>query len=855
MNKSINQFCLILWIAIPVIGIGQNTTVVSTSKDSTVVIAGEQYKRGGLHTFFWGRHYRKEWSTPVTVKNFKLDTTAFGGLKPTETGGGRQTKNLRLQAPNGRQYAIRSIDKDYGKALPEEAQGTFIESIVKDQMSVAHPYAGSTITPLAEAAKVYTTDPQIVFVGDDAALGEFKEEFANNLYSFEDRPTGKNAKFYKAEDVLDTEVFLEKMLESNKNRVDQKAYARARLFDMLIGDWDRHEEQWKWAAFKENGITVYRPLPKDRDQVYAKFDGLLLKPLAGMAKLPYLQGFYDDIKDVEGFNLEARSLDIQFTNELTVDDWKAIATGMQSSVTDAVIESAIKLLPPEVYSISGEEIINKLKSRRDHLPDFAERYYSSLAKAVDIPATKDNELILVTGLDAAKIKVTLLDLNKDGSFSSSPFYTRTFLPSETKEIRIYGIDGNDKFTATETAGRDITIRLIGGPAKDSYEIPNSFSGKVRVYDNNDNAFTADGAKLYLSSDTSVHKFDRKIFKPDDVGIKPKIGYNNDDKLFIGLGYRIRRQGWRVTPYRSSNEIWIKYSILQKASSIGYDGIFNKAIGDWNIGLSAVYDAVRDAHFLGIGNNTVKVLEDRNFYRYRNKEVNASLSLFKTFNKYHTVTFFGFYQMVRLLEDNDRFIALYTTVAHPTSAVASDNFAGGKIEYDFTHVNNKLYPNKGIRFNTAAEFTQNLQNTNSIKRLTGLFGFYVPVGPLTLAVKTGAATLWGEPEFYQLNKLGGGPTLRGYSRFRFYGKTSFFNQNELQWNFNVKTYLFSGKIGLIALFDNGRVWIPGETSTLWHTAIGGGLMLAPFNKVAVTILYGVSKEDSRISVRFGHFLRR
>ncbi len=59
--------------------------------------------------------------------------------------------------------------------------------------------------------------------------------------------------------------------------LDEASYIRARLFDMLIGDWDRHEDQWRWASFKENGKTIYRPIPRDRDQAFSIMaDGALL---------------------------------------------------------------------------------------------------------------------------------------------------------------------------------------------------------------------------------------------------------------------------------------------------------------------------------------------------------------------------------------------------------------------------------------------------------------------------------------------------------------------------------------------------------------------------------------------------
>jgi hypothetical protein len=37
---------------------------------------------------------------------------------------------------------------------------------------------------------------------------------------------------------------------------------------MLIGDWDRHDDQWRWAAFDEGKQTVFKAIPRDRDQAF-----------------------------------------------------------------------------------------------------------------------------------------------------------------------------------------------------------------------------------------------------------------------------------------------------------------------------------------------------------------------------------------------------------------------------------------------------------------------------------------------------------------------------------------------------------------------------------------------------------
>src|SRR5687767_3962226 len=161
----------------------QDTLLYLVKPVDTIVIAGKQYERRPSYQKLWGAHYRKEWATPVRVKIVKLDTLA-GGLIPYERGGGRQTKTLRLRDAEGREYVLRSIDKSFGKALPEIYQGTFLETFIDDQVSTGHPYSALIIPPMAEAVKIYHTNPQIFFIPEHPALDTFNKDFANQLYLF-----------------------------------------------------------------------------------------------------------------------------------------------------------------------------------------------------------------------------------------------------------------------------------------------------------------------------------------------------------------------------------------------------------------------------------------------------------------------------------------------------------------------------------------------------------------------------------------------------------------------------------------------------------------------------------------------
>ncbi len=833
----------------------QETTIVETETDRwhKVVIAGKKYNKSSFHNWIWGSHYRKEWATPVKINIINLDSV-YGGLTPVEKGGGRQTKTLRLEDKNGKQYVLRSIDKTYKKALPEIFSKTFVETVANDQVSIAHPYASFTVPAMADAAKISHTNPLLVFVGDDKKLGEYKDEFANQLYLLEERPDGdqRNAtNFGNSEDVKGTEKMLEKIGKENDHRVDQESWVRARLFDMFLSDWGRHEDQWRWATFKKNDYTIYKPIPRDRDQSYTKFDGLLVGLLAPSAALGYLPSFDYTIKDVSKYNYQARHLDRRLANEPSRTTWITIAKDIQQSLTNSIIENAVKQLPAEVFPISGPEIIAKLKSRRDHLVEYANEYYSILAREVDIVGSKQNETFEINKSTTGDVIVNMYSTDNKGNNSGGLLYTRIFLQGETKEIRIYGLDGNDNYNIIN-AGSAIKVRIIGGPDKDKYTYSGATANNsIAIYDNVKNEFnTSDNIKLHLSNDSAIHLYNYNAYKFDEIGIKPGISYSFEDRIHISLGYRIQKQKWRKYPFGSQHDFNVNYSISQKAFSLQYKALFNQLIGKWNVGLLANYDFVRDMYYLGIGNNTVKSVDDKQFYKIRSREFNSGLSLIRPLDSSNSISISGFYKIIDHLKDGGKFLLVNQAPIDP-SVFDKHNLAGAGIEYLYQKINDKVLPTKGLRFSSAVTYATDLTDNNSYMRFTGNFGFYLPVLPsVTLGVKSGAATVTGNPRFYELNKIGGGNSLRGYLRYRFYGKTSFYNQNELQWNINVKSWLMNGKIGLLALLDNGRVWQPGETSDKWHTGYGMGIMIAPFNKLSVTASYGMSKENNLLHLRVG-----
>ncbi len=144
----------------------------------------------------------------------------------------------------------------------------------------------------------------------------------------------------------------------------------ARLLNMLIGDWDRLADQWKWGTSDTGKGTLYFPIPKDRDQAFFNSNGILLK-LVSKKYMPFLQGFKTKIRDINGFTTSARDFDRFFMNNLNEETWKRITAEFQLKMTNEVIDHAVnKISVHRSLYLMQRWCPDKLKDRRDNLSKY-----------------------------------------------------------------------------------------------------------------------------------------------------------------------------------------------------------------------------------------------------------------------------------------------------------------------------------------------------------------------------------------------------------------------------------------------------------------------------------------------------
>ena len=837
---------LFIFLLLPALMMAQGNPPDSNFK---TMAAGPEYKKSAFYQWLWGKNNRKEWITPVKFPILDLNT-AHGGLVPDEEGGGHQTVSLHLKSKDEkRKFVIRSVDKSLAKLVPVEFKKTFIDHIANDEISMSNPYGALAVPYMEEKAGIYHATPKYFYVPQQAALDSDNKKYGNRLYLLEEKPEKGNNSFGGFDKYINSEKMEERIQESSEYMVDQKAFVRDRLFDMLIGDWDRHDKQWKWGETDSGKYTVYEPIPSDRDQAFSTFDGKLQKLVISAAGMKYLKTFDHTIKEVQTFDYERRILDRWLSNKLTVTDWVVAANSLKQVLTDEVITTSIQQVPPEIFAIRGTEIIAKLKSRRDHLDQTSAAYYKFLAEEVEVVGTRENDYFEITRVADNNTQVDIYKINKEGEKKTHPYYSRLFKGNETQELRLFGLSGNDVFKITGSASGGTRIRIIGGDMKDSIIDQSNGGKKVDIYDEGDNVIQKGShTRVHQIQDSAGHDYDFDTFRPDKHGLAPVFFYNDADRFYVGIAYSLLHHKWHKLPFASQQKLAVHYSLSQKAFSVWYNGLFPKLLGKLDMDLEGGYDAVRWINFFGLGNETEATNKGRDFYQLRYKTGEGSLGIGKLLGR-NRMRLSGFVQSETIISDSGRFVSKTITPVDP-AIYTTKNYAGAELLYTYYDANDPVIPTKGFAFTGVARYSQNLGlQKNAYEKFSGTLDLYVPLSKkFSLAFRNGGGTVAGNPEFYQYMYIGGANDLRGYRRERFWGQSAFYNSNELRYITNFRSHLFNGKVGLVAFGDDGRVWMPGEQSGIWHYSYGGGILVAPFSKIMTDITFGMADDMSFVQLR-------
>ena len=833
--------------------------------DSYKTKASKIYSKGKIGM---GKTYRAEWGTEVDAPVFLLKNFE-GGLTPVQQGGGFQTKSLRLENDEGRQWVLRSIDKDVKKLVPPALRSTFIKDLFQDGISAAHPYGAFVIPKLADAAQIYHANPKFVWLPKQKALGDYNEDMAERLYLLEERPGGNmvgHQSYGGASESVNTPELIEKLLKNHKHKVDQKYVLRARLLDLLIGDWDRHDDQWRWGIYEDDnlpGKTVYRAIPRDRDQVFFKNDGLIGYIASRPYITPSIRKFDYEIDFIDGLAFNARHFDRHFLSEMNEEDFVSTAKFLQENISDQMLDEALSSWPKQIYDIEGDIIKSKLKKRRSDLVVYAKDFYKYLTKEVTVIGTNGQNVFDVTAEKNDYLSVKAYHVDED---EKHLIWSRKINGKDCDELRLFGLKKKDVFNFYGDEQSTIKVLLVGGSGSD---IVNNESSHINViaHDRPDGMdLNGNSVKSKLKDQDGINRFDRKDWKLNSSIHFPMITFYTDEG--IGLSYNVlwRRNGFRKNPYKSNHSLSVGYYFANSAIIGNYTGHWPMAFGPkWDFKLNALATGPAFTQFFyGLGNEYVNFEEllpsvneagTRAFHIVRGKHFDINPQFEKDLGNNRSLSInpsVEYYDLDDELNDVDEARFIFLDEANRTGTdFESKIYAGLGLNYVSSRVNSHTLPTRGYVFDLGADYKQSLSDSDfSNLTVASNIAAYIPFSPthkVVLATNIGGALTLGEYEFFHANYLSNQSRLRGYRTNRFAGDAMVYHATDLRIKLLQGQRGLRTGLGIYGSFDYGRSFLEGEGIDDWHTSLGGGLYLTPLNMIGFKIGYHAGADDTQLTV--------
>jgi hypothetical protein len=836
---------------------GPPDSACGQAPDSIRVAAGPDYRADGVKRWLLGSDYRDLWTTPVAVPYLDLATTA-GGLTPISAGGGMQTKSLWFRGADGYQYAFRSVAKGV-KNIPPILQGTVVERLAQDQNSSQYPAGPLLVAPLAHAAGLMEAQPRLVALPDDPALGPFRERFRETVGYLERRLTvepglpGPDG----ALEIIDTDDLLDRIDAGPADRVDVRTYLRARLFDVWIGDRDRHQGQWTWARFTNDPSRVWVPIPEDRDQAFVRFDGVVLW-LARQITGQYvdfdsgeLLKFGARYSHVIGTTWSARVLDRRLLVELPWEAWESVVQDLQACLTDSVIAAAVRAQPAEYYALRGAWLAQMLQARRAELPAFARRFYRLLAEEVELTATDVSELITVTRRPGGESALEIAPREHP----DTPYVRRNLDAAESRELRLITRGGADS-VVVRGQGPGIRIRVLGGGA--AVVIDSSDAGRVSLL--------APGGADRAGGVRAV-SVDRRPYRPPFASLDGRppprdwggdwdpaivVQAGPDIGLLAGGGPRYTRYGFWKYPYayRVQARLAVATGPPTVAGDLRVSAYRLNSRVRWDVDVRGTgLDVLR---FHGLGNETELLVSDPEYYRVRQRVFEVAPAIALPLASRAMLRLGATASYTRTRADSNRIIG-------DTKPYGSGNFGEVGLTADVqvdalrggaAAASGAALVVEGRLFPAVWDVDSGFADLHATA--TAHIGTEAaPLHPV-LALRAGGKVVFGTYPFQEAAYIGDPRTVRLGRQNRYGGDAAVWGGAELRLQLVRFGLILPAALGAYGLADVGRVFVAGESSTTWHPAWGGGLTLTFLTRANTACLEVVrSEERTVVYARLGY----
>jgi hypothetical protein len=582
-------------------------------------------------------------------------------------------------------------------------------------------------------------------------------------------------------------------------------------------------------------------------------------------------------------------------------DFDSTARFLQRVVTDAVIDSAVRLMPRE-WQLMEPTLASRVKSRRNYLVKSAEGYYRGLFTIVDLHGSDAADRATIRRRPDGALDVKL-------ESKGIAFLDRRFSPDDTREVRLYLHAGADTATVLGNAPGSIPLWIVGGEGPNSLVDSSVVGGRsrpTRMYDhgapvtsparmieatgdvslppkadaaNQNGASEEKAARGRGKKDTRPGTYDadtawnrRPIvkmegwevppFRDRGVSVKPTLTVSTGRGLGVmpSVEFTRRKYGFRQFPYASRTELEVGYSTALKGWEVELETDNRFESSRMFITTETGISQLLTGRFGGFGNDAPQPI-DRTFVDVKQKQ-------------YHFEPSIGWALTPRTDFTMGPVVKFTTTDSTPNRFISEaqpygfSRFGQAGFALRFLHESDRRVVKHG---GTAEELLN--EEPPSVLTLDAKAAVYpavwdtrttfgtvsavatsritlpVPLSPL-LATRVGGQQNFGAAPYFESAFLGGRKSVRTLHRQAYAGDATLYGTAELRVPIASFPLVLPINVGVFGFADAGRVYVNGKSPGGWHTGTGYGFWLGVLKPSTNLNFTFTNQRDRRMLVGTG-----
>ena len=798
MRRSIVAFLLCQATALP---------VAAQYPDSVTIPAGHRYVAGGplgwLSNLLVGSRYRDLWGTPVTMP---WVDPAQRGLVAIGADTGLRAGFRYFRDSAGGAWTFRPLDRDLENLFAMARGRGVMTGFVQDLQSGRHPGAPLVVQGLMRGAGLGGKEQQLLALQVDTNVvpGLLEQGIETR---FRDELDEKSSAVTSVE-------LLAQLDAPDPPTVDAAAYLRERLFDIFVGSWDPLPEEWLWVR-RRGGLMV--PLPRERDGAFSRFDGIVTGLASQtLSELSSFQAGYGPKLPMTG---RLRVLDRRLLTGLDSARWSSVSADLAGRLSDAVLQQAVNLMPPEYREKNGRELLRQLQVRRDRLADVSRRYRDQLLDRGELYGTTMADTII-----ARRPEDGVLDV------SIGERVPVRFVSSVTDEVRLYPLGGADRivFRGGHHAGPALRI------AVDSNDVIPDPGGtnNITLESGLETPRFFDSAGV----ETATLRGTRRSFST-------WLGFNSDLGLLLGGGPVFTNYEPGYSPFRRRFRLRAAFATTPGDGAVDFRAEFRRRYSNTHLRIDAKVSSIEVLKFYGYGNETIR-LDNNDFYKTDQRHIVLAPTMVVPVSGRSVLEFGVIGKQVQT--DTNAITFISQTRPYGTNADFGQVGIQASIHHDTRDAT--TFARRGT------ELRAGLTAYPAILDAEEAFGMFeasaswttTPAAPLTFAIRGSAKTTWGKYPAHEAAYLGGSRTVRSLNSQRFAGDAAAWANFETRLRIGRFPFVMTWDWGIFGIADAGRVFYQAENSKKMHYGLGGGIWAVVPNRNVMGVFDIVTGDDNRIA---------